>query len=263
MARRAGRRSPGPSHDGGVRMDSRREPRRHRRRGSGRGSALATSSWRGGPALVDLGLEVPPGEIFGYLGPNGSGKTTTLKMLMGLLVPTAETVSMLGRAARVAGLAPRRATCPRIPTSTTTSPPARVPRLRGPPVRPARARAPRARTRAAGAGRARAFRRSAAAALLEGNDPARGTRPGARQRSRARDPRRADVRPRSDRPPPGPRHHPGAAGAGKTVFFSTHILSDAEALCDRVALLRGGPAAEGRARSTRSCASTSPTSMSW
>jgi len=47
-------------------------------------------------ALADLSLEVRPGEVFGLLGPNGSGKTTTIRLLMGLLRPTA------GRA-RVAG----------------------------------------------------------------------------------------------------------------------------------------------------------------
>ena len=39
------------------------------------------------PALTDLDLEVKAGEIFGYVGPNGSGKTTTLKLITGLLRP--------------------------------------------------------------------------------------------------------------------------------------------------------------------------------
>ena len=41
------------------------------------------------PALVDLDLEVRPGEIFGFLGPNGAGKSTTIRVLMGELNPTA------------------------------------------------------------------------------------------------------------------------------------------------------------------------------
>jgi ABC-2 type transport system ATP-binding protein len=39
-------------------------------------------------AVIDLDLEVPPGEVFGFLGPNGAGKTTTIKVLAGLLPPT-------------------------------------------------------------------------------------------------------------------------------------------------------------------------------
>jgi ABC-2 type transport system ATP-binding protein len=39
-------------------------------------------------AVNDLSLEIPAGEIYGLLGPNGSGKTTTLKVLLGLVTPT-------------------------------------------------------------------------------------------------------------------------------------------------------------------------------
>ncbi|HEV2886453.1 MAG TPA: ATP-binding cassette domain-containing protein, partial [Jatrophihabitans sp.] len=41
-------------------------------------------------------LAVPAGSVFGFLGPNGSGKTTTIRMLLGLIYPTAGTVSLLG-----------------------------------------------------------------------------------------------------------------------------------------------------------------------
>jgi ABC-2 type transport system ATP-binding protein len=47
-------------------------------------------------ALVDLDLEVGPGEVFGYLGPNGSGKTTTIRLLLGLARPTAGRAEVLG-----------------------------------------------------------------------------------------------------------------------------------------------------------------------
>ncbi len=48
-------------------------------------------------ALNSLSLEVRKGEVFGLLGPNGSGKTTTLKLLLGLLFPTAGEISILGK----------------------------------------------------------------------------------------------------------------------------------------------------------------------
>src|SRR5713101_973507 len=48
-------------------------------------------------ALDRLTLEVEPGEVFGFLGPNGAGKTTTLKLLMQLVFPTAGRAEILGR----------------------------------------------------------------------------------------------------------------------------------------------------------------------
>jgi ABC-2 type transport system ATP-binding protein len=55
--------------------------------------------WRKRPkrALHPLHLSVEDGEIFGFLGPNGAGKTTTLKLLMGLVFPTAGSARILGR----------------------------------------------------------------------------------------------------------------------------------------------------------------------
>ncbi len=47
-------------------------------------------------AVKDLDLEVPAGIIFGFLGPNGSGKTTTINLLLGLLEPTAGRAEVLG-----------------------------------------------------------------------------------------------------------------------------------------------------------------------
>ena len=48
-------------------------------------------------AVSGVDLEIDRGQIFGFLGPNGSGKTTIIRMLCGLLTPTAGEVSVLGR----------------------------------------------------------------------------------------------------------------------------------------------------------------------
>ena len=56
-----------------------------------------TKRFRGGQVAVDdLDLVVPRGSVTGFLGPNGSGKTTTIRMLLGLVVPTSGTVELLG-----------------------------------------------------------------------------------------------------------------------------------------------------------------------
>jgi ABC-type multidrug transport system ATPase subunit len=48
-------------------------------------------------AVDDLTFTIEPGRVVGFLGPNGSGKTTTIRMLLGLVVPTSGTVTLLGR----------------------------------------------------------------------------------------------------------------------------------------------------------------------
>jgi ABC-2 type transport system ATP-binding protein len=54
----------------------------------------------GGVAAVDaLTLDVPQGSIYGFIGPNGSGKTTTLRMIMRILLPDEGTIEVLGSAA--------------------------------------------------------------------------------------------------------------------------------------------------------------------
>jgi ABC-2 type transport system ATP-binding protein len=65
------------------------------------GPAITTSGltkrFRGGQLAVDdLALAVPRGSVYGFLGPNGSGKTTTIRMLLGLVYPTRGSVSLLG-----------------------------------------------------------------------------------------------------------------------------------------------------------------------
>jgi ABC-2 type transport system ATP-binding protein len=69
--------------------------------GAGAGFALTsnglTKRFRGGQLAVDgVDLAVPSGSVYGFLGPNGSGKTTTIRMLLGLIQPTAGSHAVLG-----------------------------------------------------------------------------------------------------------------------------------------------------------------------
>jgi ABC-2 type transport system ATP-binding protein len=54
-------------------------------------------------ALHDLSLRIEQGEVFGFLGPNGAGKTTTIRLLLGLLVPTSGTATVLGETVTLGG----------------------------------------------------------------------------------------------------------------------------------------------------------------
>ncbi|TGO04466.1 ABC transporter ATP-binding protein [Serinibacter arcticus] len=59
-----------------------------------------TKTFGGVTAVQDLSFDVRPGRVTGFLGPNGSGKTTTLRVLLGLVAPTAGTATIGGRAYR-------------------------------------------------------------------------------------------------------------------------------------------------------------------
>jgi ABC-2 type transport system ATP-binding protein len=54
-------------------------------------------------AVNDLSLEVPEGSIYGFIGPNGSGKTTTIRMIMNIILPDSGEIAVLGD--RIAGAA--------------------------------------------------------------------------------------------------------------------------------------------------------------
>jgi len=56
---------------------------------------------RGVVAVKDLNLRIEPGEVFGLLGPNGSGKSTTLKIILGLVSPTRGRTEIFGRNSRI------------------------------------------------------------------------------------------------------------------------------------------------------------------
>lgn len=53
-------------------------------------------SYQGNPALVDVNLDIEDGEFLGLIGPNGGGKTTLLRVVLGLLKPDTGTVEVLG-----------------------------------------------------------------------------------------------------------------------------------------------------------------------
>jgi ABC-2 type transport system ATP-binding protein len=63
------------------------------------GTRGLTKRFRSGQVAVDaIDLAVPRGAVYGFLGPNGSGKTTTIRMLLGLVQPTAGEIEVLGHA---------------------------------------------------------------------------------------------------------------------------------------------------------------------
>jgi beta-exotoxin I transport system ATP-binding protein len=79
------------------------------------GAAIETSSlsktYRGNvQALVGLDLRVERGEVFGFPGPDGAGKSTTIRLLLDLIRPTAGRAALLGRDSRRDGVDARRVT---------------------------------------------------------------------------------------------------------------------------------------------------------
>ncbi len=192
------------------------------------------------PALTDLSLRVERGEVFGYLGPNGSGKTTTLKLLMGLLWPDSGSAHVLGYALDDPRWKFRAGYLPEQPYFYDYLTAAEYVEYVG---------------QIFGLGRAE--RRARARELLElvglGRSPGVALRrfsKGMLQRlglaqALVNDPEIVFLdEPMSGLDPLGRRLVRDIIldlkARGKTVFFSTHILPDAEALCDRVAVLRGG-----------------------
>ncbi len=191
-------------------------------------------------ALRDLSLQVLRGEIFGYLGPNGSGKTTTLKIITGLLYPDAGSVRVFGTPLEDPEWRYRVGYLPEHPYlyDYLTAPEYLdyIGRLFG---MPAARRRERARSLLEGVGLSRS-----------GSLPLRRFSKGMVQRAGIAQAMMNDPdlvlldEPMSGLDPVGRRLVRNIIldlrRAGKTVFFSTHILSDAETLCDRVAVLGGG-----------------------
>jgi ABC-2 type transport system ATP-binding protein len=192
------------------------------------------------PALKSLNLTVEAGETFGFLGPNGAGKTTTLKLLMGIIFPTAGSATILGRDASDPEVKRKIGFLPEQPYFYDY--------LSAPELLDYYARL---------SGVSAAARKQRIGELLEqvglsdvGNKQLRKFSKGMLQRvgiaqAIIHDPEVIFLdEPMSGLDPVG-RHEvreliQGLKDAGKTIFFSTHILSDAEALCDRVAVIHKG-----------------------
>jgi ABC-2 type transport system ATP-binding protein len=198
--------------------------------------------WRKKPktALRPLQLAVDEGEIFGYLGPNGAGKTTTLKLLMGLMFPTSGSARILGREINDPVMKAQIGFLPEQPYFydylTASELLQYYGQLSGIAAKDLTRRVSQMLHRVglpeAGEVQLRKFskgmlqRVGIAQAILHDpkvvffDEPMSGLDPMGRR----------EVRDLMEQL----KHE------GKTVFFSTHILSDAEALCDRVAILNKG-----------------------
>ena len=188
-------------------------------------------------ALDSLDLTVLPGQVYGYLGPNGAGKTTTIRLLLGLHRPTSGGASLFGLDAwadpvtahrRVAYVAGEPSLWPSLTAGETLD---FLGRLHG--------------------GVDTAYRQELVSRFaLDANKQVRALSKGNRQKVQlvAALATRADLL-LLDEPTSGldPLMEMAfricieeAKGRGQTVFLSSHILSEVEALCDRVGLLRKG-----------------------
>lgn len=196
-------------------------------------------------AVDGLNLSVEAGQVYGFLGPNGSGKTTTMRMLLGLIRPTSGRAWLNGRALPdPAGLANVGAMIeePAFHSWMTGRRSLEVLALYGPPFRQADAVADvlgkvglasvadrKVKTYSQGMrqrlGLALALVRAPAVVLLD--EPMNGMDPAAIREFRA------TVRCLAD--------------GGTTVFLSSHQLTEVEQICDRVAVVTSGRViAEGR-----------------
>jgi ABC-2 type transport system ATP-binding protein len=190
--------------------------------------------------LKPLNLDVELGETFGFLGPNGAGKTTTLKLLMGISFPTAGSATILGKNYLDPEVKARIGFLPEQPYFYDY--------LSAPELLDYYGRL---------SGMSQAARQRRIGELLErvgladvGKMQLRKFSKGMLQRvgvaqAIIHDPEVIFLdEPMSGLDPLG-RYEvreliQSLKDAGKTIFFTTHILSDAEALCDRVAVIHKG-----------------------
>jgi ABC-2 type transport system ATP-binding protein len=188
-----------------------------------------TGFWRPRPsrALDALNLEVATGETFGFLGPNGAGKTTTLKLLMQLIYPTSGRAEILGRPVGDVDVKRRIGYLPESPYFydylTAEELLDYFARLFGYNSAERRRRVPALLDQVGIAGERRLALRKFSKGMMQ--------RVGIAQ-ALINDPEVVFL--------DEPNLILALRDRGCTVFFSSHVLSDAEALCNRVAILAHG-----------------------
>src|SRR5262249_20160119 len=191
-------------------------------------------------ALKPFQLAVQTGEIFGYLGPNGAGKTTTLKILMGLIFPTAGSAKILDldmwdpRVKAQLGFLPEQPYFYDYLTGGELLD--YLAQLSGVPARDRKRKVDEMLARVGMSGAKDLQLRKFSKGMLQ--------RVGIAQ-AIVHDPKIVFLdEPMSGLDPIGRREVADLIrqlkDEGKKGFFSTHILSDAEALCDRVAVIHEG-----------------------
>ena len=191
-------------------------------------------------AVTDVSLAVNRGELFGFIGPNGAGKTTTIRTAMGLIWPTRGRVTIFGHPAGTRDARQRVGFLPESPYFYDYLNARELldlcGRLFDMPAPERRARADALLARVGLAAAADRPLRKFSKGMLQ--------RAGLAQ-ALMHDPELVVLdEPMSGLDPLGRREVRDIMlelhQAGKTIFFSTHILPDVEALCDRVAVIHQG-----------------------
>ena len=195
-------------------------------------------------AVRGVSFEVQRGEIVGFLGPNGSGKTTTIKMLLGLIKPTAGEAWMFGERVPSLHARQRLGFLPENPYVYPYLTPREFVRMSG---------------ALSGVPRNKLAKRTEdvldrTGVLYAADRQVRRLSKGMLQRSALAaalvgDPELLILdEPMSGLDPVGRKEVRelilAECADGRTVFFSTHILSDVESLCDHVTILRAGQVVE-------------------
>jgi ABC-2 type transport system ATP-binding protein len=187
-----------------------------------------------------LHLNIEVGEIFGFLGPNGAGKTTTLKLLMGLVFPTGGTAKILGSPINDPGMKARIGFLPEQPYFydylTAGELLEYYAQLSGVPAKQRKIKVSEVMSRVGLPDTGRLQLRKFSKGMLQ--------RVGIAQAILHEPTLLFLDEPMSGLDPMGRREvrdlMEQLKQEGKTIFFSTHILSDAESLCDRVAIIHQG-----------------------